>query len=422
MFHRIKTIYLSLMMVLFLISDFSFAKGRDTSFAPYKPNAKDSFVSTLLGFCKRPNKSLFGLAKIETKKFNDKELQKPVQVKYALHSKVEKPKSRLRNLQQKLNEKKTYTPLKSPLVFVFPGSFGSVSGIDSTRFIHDYIQLGHHVVTFPSPLHPSFVSLKASYKPGDFVNEAKTFYRLMQKIISDLESRNLVDRNNIRLSGLSYGAFLATIITALDGEQLKLLTGETTLISPPADYGKSVEILDQYILEVAEKSSEQGFFGIIGDYFKVCSNEASQEELQFNAKALSVYHSFQKNLVKMTDKYLKTHDLPVKSQGKSKWQKEFTFKNYFDLYAPELWGFYTSELATLKYWVDRAQKESNNILIISAKDDWLNESDAWDLYPEEQLLLVEHGGHYGFRNTSWFASVLKGIFSLPKKVAGTIFE
>ena len=108
--------------------------------------------------------------------------------------------------------------------------------------------------------------------------------------------KGLLYADKVYLTGVSYGAFMASIATSLDNDSRNLITGGTTLISPPADYEKSIKIVDRLIDETRDDFAGLSFSAKYSRYLTVCRKH-SKRLLKEYAKGLTIFVGFQENLV-----------------------------------------------------------------------------------------------------------------------------
>lgn len=388
-------------------------KLRDHASRYKKPDA-DTFVSTMLGVCFEPKPNVKKLGMLEEVRFKDPSLQKG-----RLETRILYSSDKVVHNEGKENEWIEFVPKKAPLFVYFPGAFSEMMNNQTKRFMKDMNELGYHVAVFASPLHKDFIKLKPNFKPGDFLKEAQILHRGMEYAVDYVNKKGLLEVDQVYLTGVSYGAFMAAIATNLDFDSRNLITGGTTLISPPADYEKSIKIIDQLIDETRADFAGLSFSTKYSRYLTVCRRH-SKRLLKKYAKGLTVFVGFQENMVESVKAYRKANginDLPLNDR---KWEESLTFQKYFDYYAPELNASYQSVNSKIKTWVDRANQNGKVIRIFAAEDDWLNEPDAWNNFDPENLLTVKKGGHYGFHHLPWYDTLLTTLFSLPLAVMGGI--
>ena len=376
------------------------------SIANYKRPDEDTFVSTILASCDYRPQNLERQGVLEKTNFSDPALEKdlPTHILY---------KSRFIRFyydQQEEKRKRLFEIEKAPLFIFLPGIFSKVDGPQPTDYMKRLNRLGYHVASFPNPLHKSFVKLKSNYLPGDLVNEAKTLYRSIISLIEYLKSKDVLE-GKVYLAGVSYGSFLSAVITAMDGDSNKVITGGTTLISPPENFGVSVTRLDQFIDETMSAFGDDNFTERAFRFLRVCTKDTDNTRRKW-AKGLTVFSGFQIPLTDSIRSYQKTYDLSARPMGIQNWREIATFNNYFNWYAPELISVYQSEVVSLRYWVEKAIDNGQRIRILTAKDDWLNPINAWESYSKENLLMIEKGGHYGFHHTRWFSSLINNLYQI----------
>lgn len=379
--------------------------------ANYTRPDDDTFVSTMMAVCEGDNPKVKNKGLFEEVEFDDVALTNGKLKSNILYlsDKVRYRPSRNADIEEK------FVPKKAPLFIYFPGAFGKLMNDQAKRFFRDMNELGYHVATFSSPLDESFIKLGPTFKPGDFMKEAQILHRALQNVVDHVDDQGLFD-GNLYLAGVSYGAFMASIVTNLDHDNRNLINGGTTLISPPADYGISIGILDKYIDETRDDFAGLSFSTKYSRYLTVCRRH-SRRLLKKYAKGLTVFIGFQEQMVSSVKAYRKMNNLNDTPFGDRDWKENLTFQKYFDWYAPELNASYQSQNAKLLTWVDRANQNGKIMRIFAAEDDWLNEPDAWVPFSVDNLLTVNKGGHYGFHHLKWYDNFITKLFSIPISIA-----
>lgn len=377
----------------------------------YTRPAEDTFVSTMMGVCKARNPNIKKKGKFAEVYFKDPSLQDgrlQSNILYLSEKKV---------VVRRGKSETTFIPKKAPLFVYFPGAFSDIDNDQTNRFFEDMNKLGYHVATFNSPLNKNFIKTKPNFKPGDFMKEAQTLHRGLQYVVDHIKAQGLLEGDLVYLTGVSYGAFMASIVTNLDYDSRNLITGGTTLISPPANYERSIQIIDNFIDETREDFAGLSFSTKYSRYLTVCQRH-SKRLLKKYAKGLTIFIGFQENMVASVKVYRKVNNINDTPLNDPDWEENLTFQQYFDWYAPELNAVYQSKNSKLRTWVDRANRRGKVIRIFAAEDDWLNDPNAWAYYNPENLLTVHKGGHYGFHHLQWYDTLLSTLFTLPVAIIG----
>lgn len=395
--------------------DFWGAKLRDHA-TRYKRPDEDSFVSTMMAVCKSRDPNVKKLGKFEENYFSDPSILDGKLQANILYSsdKVVIPSREFGEQPETF-----FVPKKAPLFVYFPGAFSHINNDQTNRFFKDMNRLGYHVATFNSPLHKNFIKTKPNFKPGDFMKEAQVLHRGLQYVVDHIKGQGLLESDLVYLTGVSYGAFMSAMVTNFDFDSRNLITGGTTLISPPADYERSIQIIDDLIDETRADFAGLSMSTKYSRYLTVCKRH-SKRLLKKYAKGLTIFVGFQENMVKSVKAYRKAYGIKDTPYNDPKWKENLTFQNYFDWYAPELNADYQSKNSKLKTWVDRANAKGKIMRIFAAEDDWLNEPTAWDHYDPENLLTVHKGGHYGFHHLQWYDTLLSTLFTLPLAILGGV--
>ncbi len=96
-------------------------------------------------------------------------------------------------------------PGPAPLVFIIPGTGASYDSGKSLILQRTLYAAGLHVVSLPSPIHPTFiVAASASRRPGLLAEDAEDLYRVMPLIRRQLEDEFAI--TGYDLAGYSLGA------------------------------------------------------------------------------------------------------------------------------------------------------------------------------------------------------------------------
>lgn len=373
----------------------------------YSNPYQDQFLSTLKGVCDFdwPWKKKYGIYR--DRDFQDKDLAERI------------PVNQVFSYKQKINigSDDSQAPAESkkevklaPLVIFLPGMFNENDDNQNKRFMLDLSKRGHHVATLPNPLSIDFINAKPNYKPGEFLKEAKTLYRGIKRIVLSYKRRGILLNDQVRLLGVSYGALMSAIITALDANDANIITMGTTLISPPLNFRKALERLDEYIEETTSEFGGMGVPGKLYRFLRVCFTDNFTHQLKW-AKAVTIIAGFQELLVNSIKAWRVVNglkqDLPFQNPN---WEKTFKFRDYLDWYAPEVEQMLNLPEAELHFWVNQARALGKPIRILAAEDDWLNIPQEWQEFYREQVIILPNGGHYGFRKLLWFEKFLTLAF------------
>ncbi len=114
------------------------------------------------------------------------------------------------------------------------------------RFIQYFGSKGYHVLVFMNPWSGDVTSKNPKFMIGDVWKEAEMHIEIMDQVIAQRIGKDNVSGGT--LVGLSYGAFLGSIVKAYDQKRTNpVIDGPTLLLSPPHDILKSIKNLDRQI-------------------------------------------------------------------------------------------------------------------------------------------------------------------------------
>jgi hypothetical protein len=135
-------------------------------------------------------------------------------------------------------------PGPAPLVFIIPGTGASYDS-GKTLILHRTLYAaGLHVVSLPSPIHPTFiVAASESRRPGLLVEDAEDLYRVMLLIRRQLEREFAI--TGYDLAGYSLGATEAAFVAQLDDLRRSFGFARVLLINPPVDVARAAQVLDR---------------------------------------------------------------------------------------------------------------------------------------------------------------------------------
>ncbi|MCJ8347476.1 hypothetical protein MJH12_18195 [bacterium] len=380
----------------------------------YQHEFSNGFVASLSSICNKP-------------KVKEKEMIVPV---LDWEIPVDGLKEGFLPLKVALLEDETGKIKKAPLFFYIPGAFSNLSNAQSRRWMDEGTRFGYHVMTPPNPWGTDYLKLDPIAKLGHVEAEGKVLYQGFRRAFKRLNSQNQVDRSRIRIAGVSAGSFLTAIISALDARHEDPIGFyDSTIISAPFNFGRTLDRLDQVVAESKEPFMDMNLISVLIRYKSFCKAEKKgvlTAKHYETAQGLTVYRGFHSQLLKSIKTYDKVNDLDSIPGGflgslspkYKKWKRSMNFHKFFDVYAPETKKLLLGKNGDLLYWVNQAKKAGyDHFRILNAEDDFLNASASWKSYATEaqDIILLEDGGHYGFRHMKWFKEFLRLSFSLDSK-------
>ena len=156
-------------------------------------------------------------------------------------------------------------------------------------------------------------------------------------------------------------------------------------------------------------------------YKKYCKlkndRHVSKRDLQ-RVEGIVIRGGFYDGLIGSVGKYnriFKLKNIPDVFFGKlskryKNWKKSFNFKTYFDEFAPKNLEVLKSKFGSFYYWKERAKRSGyNNFRVLLAQNDFINAPE--DIISSPDTIILETGGHYGFRHLKWFDRFLDISFN-----------
>ncbi len=116
----------------------------------------------------------------------------------------------------------------------------------SQTLANSLFQAGFHVVTLPSPTHPSFiVTASSTGVPGYLENDARDLYRVMGMIADDLKDE--IGITDYYVGGYSLGGTHTAYVSYIDAQEKRFNFKKAVVINPAVNLFNSVKILDSMV-------------------------------------------------------------------------------------------------------------------------------------------------------------------------------
>ncbi len=297
-----------------------------------------------------------------------------------------------------------------PVSFIVNGIFGEpVSGLVK-QVAQQLIERGHHVVGLGNPLGTWALKQKPTYTIANFVKEAEVYLDIMEKTAQWLNQRGL-SSGEVNLVGVSYGGFLSGMIKSMDSKRSGLISGMTTLLSPPLKMGPALRNMDHVLFQTSSLGKMPDWvLALVSLRFCALPPRLFVDPVQQKwAKAIFGYYGFQRSLADNTmliDELYGLQKVPTEKKARKRWRRQFTFSEYIENYAQELGELMDSPYGELYYWLD--QVDEREVQIFASLDDPLNDEIQWP--NRSHAFLIEYGGHYGLRAFKFFDEFLFSIF------------
>lgn len=136
----------------------------------------------------------------------------------------------------------------APLIFIIAGTGADYDSIKMRTLQKIFFNAGFHVISLPSPTHPSFIVNASTTKvPGHIIDDSRDLYRVMN--LAWQQVKNKIRVSEFYLTGYSLGAAQAAFISNLDEEGHVFDFKKILLINPPVSLFNSVRILDDMLNE-----------------------------------------------------------------------------------------------------------------------------------------------------------------------------
>ena len=132
---------------------------------------------------------------------------------------------------------------RAPLFFIIGGTGADHDSAKSYAMANVLYRAGFHVVTLPSPTHPSFVVTASSTSiPGQLDLDARDLYRVMGLITTRLAGE--LDVSGFYVGGYSLGGTHTAFVSELDSRERRFNFRRAVVINPAVSLYNSVNRLD----------------------------------------------------------------------------------------------------------------------------------------------------------------------------------
>jgi hypothetical protein len=314
---------------------------------------------------------------------------------------------------------------KFQIVHLFPGIFGNTDDGIMYIFIEQILAAGNIVSVYPNPLSKQyFKSVPRKISAGNLEEEADFFKHVVLESEKRIKSKTPnMTKEKSRFLGLSYGAFISSIVSAKIEQTHPGFVSELVLFSPPLEMKTALASIDQSLKKM---ESEFSHFPVVYGGLKmwqVCNSKLTDyKSYKHVAKKMVLHLGFLESLSNSLVTYMKNrgewhfwwYPFRLMTTNYFKWKKTLRFSkviNDFKLTRTKI--FLSSEKAKIDYWLNLLLKNPNaKLKIYSAKDDFLNTNNSWEgtKIPKKSLILREKGGHLGFLDRLEFIDLLNQIY------------
>lgn len=311
------------------------------------------------------------------------------------------------------------------VIHIFPGIFGNTDDGIMYIFIDQILAAGNIVAVYPNPLSKQyFKSVPKKISAGNLEEEADFFKHLVFEAENRLKKKlPKAKKEKSRFLGLSYGAFISSIVSAKINQTHPNFVSELVLFSPPLEMKSALAYVDKSLKQMEKEFSH---FPVVYDGVKmwqVCNSKIQDYESYLpTAKKMVLHMGFLESLSNSLVTYMQNrgewhfwwYPFRLMTNNYFQWKKSLRFSkviNDFKLTRTKM--FLSSQKARLDYWLNLLRKNPKaQIKIYSAKDDFLNSEKSWDgaNIPKKSLILREKGGHLGFLDRPAFVDLLNQIY------------
>lgn len=366
---------------------------------------KDSFVSTSWGGCNINKPSLFET--IQRKSFKIEEGFNNSKLKTYLY------------LHDDHHVK------KRNLVIQLVGVFGNISDRGVKAISYQVANAGNNVLVFPNPLSKKFVKAMATgVQPGNLIEEGVFFHHMIYQAIEDIKKKYGLQVDKINILGVSYGAFLAAVINAIDSEQPIGYINDVTLFSPPLDIGVALENVDKGLDSIDYLYKKNPLATYVKSIFKVCRAKDENDinnDLEEISRVMTLHVVFHKELAKSLRQYNKNfNEQLIPEAGENRlgdvyqtWKRNVRFRIILKNLLTRTNQFIHSDMSRIEFHLQRnyLNRGRSNVKIFAAEDDFLNDGLFWQSDKKAaDKQLIPFGGHLGYMGVYWFESLIKSVF------------
>lgn len=303
-----------------------------------------------------------------------------------------------------------------PLVIFVPGVFGNLEDARGLRIIKTLLTKAN-VLFLPNPLGLDYLSKGPKHDMGDVEREAELLRLAIAQGLSDLR-RLGINSTRVDLMGLSYGAFISSVISAQDAQSgAPMITGTVTLLSPPYQLFESMRALDSLMDQYdryfeyfpAVKYARYMAKFCLAPNFPVWRDE----ELDI-ARYLTGHMGFHDGLVKAINIYEEVWDkdawfkpLGMASYFYRQWYREQRFVKYVSENFPQTARKLQGPVGEISYWMDQSWARGKQVRVVTCRDDFINPSPEWQNVSD--IKVIDHCGHFGMQGLPWLDQLLTSL-------------
>lgn len=298
---------------------------------------------------------------------------------------------------------------KAPLYIFMPGIYGQPHKGITQNTIDQLEQLQGSVMVVPNILSTSYIEANPLYKVDVVTSEVAVMEEALTYALSHLSS----DKRPIHLIAESLGSSVAVAWVAKDQAQSRRLT-DLLLLWPPLNLYSAMKNFDTLIdsYRSYECSTIGNLVTLSSQFLFTTYPEKLSVDEQYCMGQVMLVDGFLKSTKKSLESYQKTNPQLVQLPTPT------GFEHFFKHYRPEVWKLLSTkdEKLILSYWVKQFSKKLP-VKVITSENDFLNRDLKWSEFSEqtqlkldEDILILDWGGHSGSFGSPKFLDVLKNIY------------
>ncbi len=315
-------------------------------------------------------------------------------------------------------------PVRAPLVVFLTGLFGAIDDPVAASMISILQESGNHVVALPNPWSTSYQSAGPEALPGAIEDESQVILEVIKQVRKKLGPSRI---STISLVGVSYGSFLATKTAEIDSRSSSpLIDGITSVLSPPLQFSDALKQMDLGI--EGTKLQEEGCRALRDAYlafrYFIARRESDLKRQERDCADYLLFGNFHNSLVELALQLHETRGigtLPAAGAAREAWKRRLNFSSFIQEFLKPKEGqtlMNEQKFPSLSEIIASLPEEQrrSRYRILAAKDDFLNRMESWNdlktsgLLPQDSILLMNWGGHFGYSALENFQSFAQKAF------------
>lgn len=178
----------------------------------------------------------------------------------------------------------------APLAFNIGGTGAGADAQTSRLLARALYSVGFHVVSIPSPTHPSFITTASETMiPGRMQNDAADIYRVMRMIDADLKGE--IKPTGYYVLGFSLGGTHTGFVAELDSRLHAFDFKRALMINPSVDLINSLHILDNMLDKYVRQDPHAVRNFLDGIFSQIVANSNPNDQINLTDDNL-VYRAY----------------------------------------------------------------------------------------------------------------------------------